>query len=239
MDQREIALVTGAAGDIGAAVARELSDRGATVICADIEPGDGVSLDVTSADAWAAALGAIEAEHGRLDILVSAAGVEGPSAPLWEQPPGEFMRVMEVNAGGVFLGMRHALPLMQRTGRGAIVNVASVAGLVGVVGLAPYAASKHAVVGLTRTAAAEVARMGIRVNAVCPGPVEGRMIRAIEAGGRPKAPERLRAAYEAAIPARRYGLPGEIAATVAWLSSSAAAYLTGAAVPVDGGMSAV
>lgn len=237
----EIALVTGGAGDIGRAVTAALHRRGAHVLAADLAPADPahIALDVTSPQQWDELIDRIARDHGRLDVLVNAAGIEGPPGRLWEQAPNALAAVMAVNAGGTFHGMRAALRLMRPAGRGAIVNVASVAGLVGIVGLAPYTASKHAVVGLTKTAAAELARTGIRVNAVCPGPVEGRMMGAIESGATPGDAGRARGAYEAAIPARRYGTPEEVAAVVASVSDPSASYLTGAIIPVDGAMTAI
>jgi NAD(P)-dependent dehydrogenase (short-subunit alcohol dehydrogenase family) len=233
----EVALVTGAAGDIGSAVAAALTARGARVIAAD-RTGADVELDVTSAAQWDATVAGIERVHGRLDVVVNAAGVVGPAGPLWTQSPEDFEAVMRTNATGTFLALRAVLPLMCERG-GAIVNLASTAGILGLPGMSPYVASKHAVVGLTRAAAVEGARFGVRVNAVCPGPTAGRMMDAIEHGARPDDPARARTVYEAAIPLRRYALPEEIASMIAHLTSPAAAYVTGAVIPVDGGMSAV
>lgn len=234
----EIALVTGGAGDIGAEVVAALRARGSQVLAADRIPVD-VELDVTSADQWAAVLEDVERRYGRLDVLVNAAGVAGPSGLLWEQSPQDFDAVMRVNATGTFLGMRATLPLLRESGSGAIVNVASTAGVLGLPGLSPYVASKHAVVGLTRVAASEAARFGIRVNAVCPGPTEGRMITSIERGARSDDPARARAIYKTAIPLRRYAKPTEVASVIAYLTSPAASYVTGAIIPIDGGMSAI
>lgn len=248
-----VALVTGGAGDIGLASERLLGAQGLRIVVADRVGADaaaaqlceegldayGVELDVTSEDAWAKTIGVIQQAHGGLDVLINAAGIEGEPGPLWEQSVEAFESVMRVNATGTFLALRACLPLLcARAGARAIVNVASTAGILGLPGMAPYVASKHAVVGLTRAAASEAARWGICVNAVCPGPTSGRMIESIERGVRPADPGRVRAIYEAAIPLKRYGHPSEIAAIVAFLASPAASYLTGAIIPVDGGMSA-
>ena len=143
-----------------------------------------------------------------------------------------------VNVKGVFLGLRHVLPVMIGQGRGAIVNTASVAGITGTPGMGPYVASKHAVIGLTKSVSGEVARQGIRVNAVCPGPVDTRMIHSIEAMINPDDAEAVSARYKASIPMGRYTSVDEIANTVLFLCSDLASGVTGAQYVVDGGRTA-
>jgi NAD(P)-dependent dehydrogenase (short-subunit alcohol dehydrogenase family) len=171
-------------------------------------------------------------EAGRIDGFANNAGVEGPVVPLVDYSVADFDSVWAVNVRGVFLGMKHAAPLM-RSG-GAIVNTASTGGLVGAVNLAAYIASKHAVVGLTRAAALELAPAGIRVNAVCPGPIRGRMMASIAAG---LGVEDVEAVSSSKVPLGRPADPEEVAGVVAFLLGDGASYMTGAAVPVDGGRS--
>ena len=243
-------LLSGGGGNIGTEIALALAAAGRRVTVADLDlaaaertaarvaeeggSADAVALDVGSEESWAEALAAA----GELGVLVNAAGVEGPHARLAEYPPEDFDAVMRINARGTFLGMRAVLPGMLAAGGGAVVNIASTAGLTGTHGMVAYVASKHAVVGLTRAAALEYGAKGIRVNAVCPGPTEGRMIEAIEQGRGGEHPERVREAYLRAIPMRRYGEPAEIAATVAFLASPEAGFVNGATLAVDGGMTA-
>jgi NAD(P)-dependent dehydrogenase (short-subunit alcohol dehydrogenase family) len=252
-EAQEVALITGAAGDIGRLIALGLAERGAAVylldrhgvdaVVADLDErgftAEGRSFDVTSTEGWDDVLDAVRRRHGRLDTLVNAAGIEGQSAPIEEQRVADFDTVMRVNAGGTFLAMRASMGALRASRRGAILNIASTAGILGLPGLSPYVASKHAVVGLTRAVAAEVAKAGIRVNAICPGPTAGRMMDALEADARPDAPERARAIYEGSIPMRRYGAPWEIADSALYLTSPAASYITGAILSVDGGMATV
>ena len=155
--------------------------------------------------------------YGRIDCFFNNAGIEGKVAPLAEYDEAVFDQVIGVNVKGVFLGLRYVLPVMLEQKSGAIVNTASVAGLVGTPGIGPYVASKHAVIGLTKTASGEVARSGIRVNAICPGPIDTRMIHSLELQINPADPASIGARYQAMLPIGRYGTPEEVAKLVLFL----------------------
>jgi NAD(P)-dependent dehydrogenase (short-subunit alcohol dehydrogenase family) len=148
-----------------------------------------------------------------------------------------FDQVIAVNLKGVFLGLRHVLPEMLKQGSGTVVNTASVAGLFGGPGMPAYVASKHGVLGLTKVASSDVAPQGIRVNAVCPGPVETRMMRSLESQRNPNDPEGVHRAYSATMPTGRYTLPEEVAGVVLYLSSELSGNVTGTHIVVDGGRS--
>jgi NAD(P)-dependent dehydrogenase (short-subunit alcohol dehydrogenase family) len=178
------------------------------------------------------------AQHGRLDVLFCNAGTEGRIAPLAEMPVEDFDRVMAVNVRGVFLGLKHALPVMQRQGSGSIIITSSVAGFKGAAHLAPYAASKHAVVGLMRSAVLEAGASGVRINTIHPSPIETRMMRAIEHGRAPGAEAAAKQMISSRIPAGRYGTADEVAATALFLASDDSRYCTGGRYSVDGGMTA-
>jgi NAD(P)-dependent dehydrogenase (short-subunit alcohol dehydrogenase family) len=167
---------------------------------------------------------------GGLDFAVNNAGIEGPHAPTAEIGEAEFDRTVAVDLKGVWLCMRHELPAMLDAGGGSIVNTASVGGLLGLRGSAPYVAAKHGVVGLTKVAALEYAAQGVRVNAICPGVIRTPLVERLIAVN----PD-IEAAMYAAEPIGRLGHPDEIAAAFVWLCSDAASFVTGVALPVDGG----
>jgi NAD(P)-dependent dehydrogenase (short-subunit alcohol dehydrogenase family) len=194
--------------------------------------------DVTkSADVQAYVKAALDA-YGRVDCFFNNAGIEGKVTPIAEYDEAVFDQVIGINVKGVFLGLRHVLPVMLKQGSGAVVNTASVAGLVATPGMSAYVASKHAVIGLTKAAAGEVARSGVRVNAVCPGPIDTRMIHSLESQLDPANPSSVGDRYQAALPLGRYGTPEEVANVVLFLCSDLAGNVTGAQYVVDGGRTA-
>ncbi len=208
----------------------ELGEQAAEALRRDGARAAYVHVDVTSGDDVTAMVETAVSRFGRLDCAFNNAGIEGTQAPTAEQTPADWQRVLEVNLGGVWRCMRAEIPAMLETGGGSIVNCASVAGLVGFAGIAPYVASKHGIVGITKTAALDYATAGIRVNAVCPGVIRTEMIERFTHGD-----PALEAAMLATEPVGRLGEPAEIGAVVAWLCSDAASFVTGVAMPVDGG----
>ncbi len=249
----KVCVITGGSGGIGAATGRLFAAEGATVVLVDL---DAAALHAAVADcgAGAAVSGEVAdvgdeaamqrviadtvARHGRLDVLFCNAGIEGRIAPIAETTVADFDRVMAVNVRGVFLGLKHAMPVMQRQGSGSIIITSSVAGFKGGAHLAPYAASKHAVVGLMRSAVLEAGSSGVRINTIHPSPIETRMMRAIEHGRAPGAEAAAKQMITSRIPAGRYGTPDEVAATALFLASDDSRYCTGGRYSVDGGMTA-
>jgi len=213
----KVALITGGGGSIGRATALAFALRGAKVMVVDQDEVAGKTsvdviaqqggtatftpADVTKSLSVQAYVKATLDAYGRIDCFFNNAGIEGRVIPTQEYDEDLFDRVIAVNLKGVFLGMRHVLPVMLKQGSGTVVNTASVAGLFGGPGMAPYVASKHGVLGLTKVASSDVAQYGIRVNAVCPGPVETRMMRSIESMRNPNDPESAHRAASATIPA--------------------------------------
>jgi NAD(P)-dependent dehydrogenase (short-subunit alcohol dehydrogenase family) len=248
-ENAKVALVTGAASGIGAAAARIFAAHGERVVVSDMNEAGGqatvariadaggeaifVRADVSVAADVRALVSATVERFGRLDHAFNNAGIEGVQAPLAEIAEDDWDRLIGINLRGVWLCMRAEIPAMLERGGGAIVNNASVAGLVGFAGAGAYAASKHGVVGLTRAAALDYAQLGLRVNAVCPGIIDTPMVaRAVE--GKPE----LAAGLKAAEPIGRLGTPEEIGEAAYWLCSDAASFMTGQAVAVDGGFTA-
>lgn len=236
-----VAVVTGAASGIGAAITRRLLGGGATVVGGDLDPehvpdgATGVAVDVTEPDQVQALIDRCIADHGRIDILCNNAGVGGVTDVV-HCTPAEWDRIFAVNARGTFLGMRAALPHMLAAGHGVIVNTASVAGTVGLPDRAAYCASKGAVVALTKQVAVQYASQGIRCNCVSPGTVDSPWVgRLLEQADDPAT---ARAALVARQPLGRLGTPEEVAELVAYLASDAASFVTGADWLIDGGISA-
>ena len=230
----KVALVTGGASGIGAATVDLLRAGGATVVPADVTAGDGIApLDVTDESAVDALVERIVAEHGRLDLAANVAGVSGTFSNLVDTATADWRRTIDVNLHGVFFCLRAELRAMVAAGSGAIVNVASGAARMGVPGLADYSASKHAVLGLTKSAALETARSGIRVNAVCPGTIRTPMLRRFVGD------DELLEKMGRRAPIGRLGEPAEIAEAIVWLLSDASSFLTGSTIDADGGVAAV
>jgi NAD(P)-dependent dehydrogenase (short-subunit alcohol dehydrogenase family) len=249
----KVAVVTGAAGVIGTATIRLIAERGAKIVAVDCREQDLkaavrelpasaealiVAADVTQEDEVAGYVSAATKKFGTIDVFYNNAGVEGEVKPITEYSLEAFRRVIDVNLVGVFLGLKHVLPVMLKQNKGSIINTASIAGLLGSPHIAVYSASKHAVVGLTKSVAWECTGTGVRINCVCPGLIDSRMLSAIfqgRFGG--NAPPPMEKIVER-IPARRLGQASEVASIVAFLASDEASYVSGSAYTVDGGRTA-
>ena len=243
--QNKVALVTGAASGIGEACARQFAAQGCRLVLVDRDAKRLQTLvdelttagktachvvgDVTDEATSAAAVARSRDTYGQLDYAVNCAGVVGASATLDETALEEWQRVIAINLTGVFLGLKHQLRAMLAAGRGSIVNISSGAGLVGIPHLSPYCASKHAVLGLTKTAAMEVAPKGLRVNAVLPGSTRTPMVEEAMSQG----PEVERMILNS-LPGGRMATADEIAAAVLWLCSEQASYVNGHSLVADG-----
>lgn len=241
----KVALVTGAGSGIGRASAIAFAQEGAKVVVADVatEAGDETvraildaggegcfyATDVSRADQVAALIAHVVTTYGRLDFAHNNAGIEDAGTSFIDYTEEQWDQVVSIDLKGVWLCMKYEIIQMLKQGGGAIVNTSSVAGLIGAAGGPAYTASKHGVVGLTKTAALAYAKQGIRVNAVCPGVIETPMVTRFA-----KTPE-ITHMLTRLEPIGRFGQPAEVAAAVVWLCSNAASFVTGVALPVDGG----
>lgn len=248
----KIAIVTGAGSGLGEAISVLFAKNGATVVLADLDvegaervlkhieknggKGRVVKTDVSNPEEGRALVEVAVKEFGRLDIAVNNAGIGGPTAPVGEYPIEGWDKIIGINLSGVFYGMRHQIPAMLATGGGAIVNMASIAGKVGLANAGGYTAAKHGVVGLTETAAVEYAARGIRVNAVGPGfiktPLLGKRAVMDSEGTSANAETQALAALH---PMNRLGEASEVAELVLFLASDRASFVTGSYYNVDGG----
>ena len=254
----KIAVITGGAGGIGQAVARQFTAEGARVVLVDREEaalqsvvrslGEDVAsyvvADVTQPEQVQSYVNEAVQRWGGIDILLANAGIEGIVSPIPDYPVDMFEQVMAVNVRGVWLGLKYVIPVMRERGGGSIVITSSTAGIGGTAGMSAYTTSKHAVIGMMRTAALECAPMGIRVNTVNPAPIETRMMRSLEemrvaaADDSEVTVERIKQSSSARIPLQRYGDPEEVAKMMLFLASDESSYCTGGVYMVDGGRSA-
>lgn len=242
--EHKVAIVTGGSFGIGKATAIAFARRAARVVVADWIQDDSVlkeiqelggtaiyvRCDVSKTADVAAMISQTVKAFGRIDFAVNNAGIEGKNASCHECTEENWDKTININLKGLWLCMKHEIPVMLKQGKGAIVNVASIAGLIGFPGLPAYVVSKHGIVGLTKTAALEYAKQGIRVNAVCPGVIKTAMVDRIT--GEDKVVEKK---YEDMEPIGRMGHPDEVAEAIIWLCSDAASFVTGDAMSVDGG----
>jgi 2-hydroxycyclohexanecarboxyl-CoA dehydrogenase len=241
--QNKLAIVTGAASGIGAAVAQKLADAGATVIVADVQDDKGetraatlraagrqaqfMHVDMTDAASVAAFAESVQSRYGPVDVLVNGAGW-GRTHPFWEGTPDLWDRIINLNFVGPMRLTKALLPEMMKRGGGKIVNVASDAGRVGSLGETVYSGAKGGLIAFTKSLAREVARYQINVNCVCPGPTDTPLMAAV--------PEKVTEALKKAIPFRRLGLPDEVADAVLFFADDSASYVTGQVLSVSGGL---
>jgi NAD(P)-dependent dehydrogenase (short-subunit alcohol dehydrogenase family) len=248
-----ITVITGGAGGIGLAAATRFVAEGSKVLLVDLDDGplrhavttlgaehaSFVRADVTRPEDVGRFVRTAVERYGGIDVFLNNAGIEGAVKPIPDYPIEVFDRVIEVNVRGVWLGLRSVIPEMAKRGGGSIIITSSVAGIHGAAGVSAYVTSKHAVVGMMRTAALECAPLKIRVNTVNPAPIETRMMRSLEDGFAPGQAAQAKQQILAGIPMARYGTAEEVADVMLFLASDDSRYCTGGVYMVDGGISAV
>lgn len=252
--QDKVVLITGGAGGIGQATAKLFLDQGAKVVLVDINESSLekamqsltssqeniaiIQADVTNEADVKNYVQETVSHFGRIDVFFNNAGINGPVAEITDLEKDAFEQIMSINVTGVFLGLKHVLAQMKEQGHGRIINTASNAAYIGSAGMVGYIASKHAVAGITKTAALEAAPAGIRVNAVAPAAIDTQMLADIQNNLTPGEPEKSGEAIKQGIPVGRFGTPEEVAQIVRFLASDEASFVHGALYNVDGGMQA-
>ncbi|MDD2203590.1 MAG: glucose 1-dehydrogenase [Bacilli bacterium] len=251
-NSKNVVIITGAAGGIGREVAKRYAVEGAKLTLVDLfeeglietakqlnlNEGDYliVPTDVSKEEQVKNYVDQTINKFGKIDVFINNAGIEGKVQSIVETTAENLSKVLDVNVKGVYFGIKYVLPHMTEVKHGSIVNTASIAALEGSIGLTPYVASKHAVLGITRCASLEAAPSNVRVNAVCPGPVDNRMMRSIEEGSVPGAAEVAKEGIMKSIPMGRYATNEEVADLIYFLGSDKSIYITGVACRIDGGM---
>lgn len=246
-------VITGGSGGIGSVTGKLMAEEGARVLLVDIDekalkeivrdfdsdPVEYAVADVTKPEQVKAYVDKAVELFGGIDIFFNNAGVEGNVAPLDEYSLDEYHQLIHVNVNGMFFGLHYVFPVMKKNDKGgSIIMTSSVAGLMGTANVTPYVTSKHAVIGMMRSAALEGAGHNIRVNTVNPSPVDNRMMRSLESGFNPDESEKAKEQFEQMIPLGRYATNEEIAKMVMFLASEDSEFITGTVNPVDGGMTA-
>lgn len=244
----KVILITGGTGDIGRAATKLFIEEGGKVAVVGTndeklkkmeEEYSGIlaiKADVTKEEDAKRYVDETVKKFGKIDVAFLNAGIVGPVKPVEDMDYEDFKRTMDINVNGIFLGMKYVIPVMKENGGGSIINTSSVAGLAGTAGLSQYVASKHAVIGLSNSAAKEVGQYNIRVNTVHPAPVDNAMMRGIESGMDPDNPEAVKEAQAQMIPLGRYAVEEDVANVVAFLASDDSKYVTASQYRIDGGM---
>lgn len=248
----KVIIITGAAGGIGKEIVRKLANEGAKIVLVDLneEAIKAVQAELSLTDHNSLAVKADVSKEenvknyvnqtiekfGRIDGFANNAGVEGPAKPIEEITEKEFDFVYSINVKGILFGLKYVLPIMKKQKSGSIVNTSSVAGLIGSPAMVLYNSSKHAVMGINKVAALEAASFNVRVNTVNPGVINTQMMRKIENNVAPGAAEAAKAAYNEAVPMKRYGEPEEVANVIAFLLSDEASYVSSSSYTIDGAL---